>query len=136
MRDINKIIVHCSATEGGNANSIRDYHVNNLGWRDIGYHYVIDKDGKIEKGRSLHEVGAHCKGENHDSIGICLVGNEQWRIDLQFENLKFLIDELEERFGNLLAYPHNYFESAKAQGKTCPNEKFWPEEFKRILANY
>ena len=77
MRDINRIILHCSATPEGrdiDAATIKDWHVNGNGWSDIGYHYVIKLDGDIETGRQLDKVGAHCKGHNKDSIGICYIG--------------------------------------------------------------
>ena len=78
-RIINEIIVHCSATEAGKnfrAADIRSWHMAK-GWRDIGYHYVIDLDGTIEKGRRVSLAGAHCKGHNAHSIGICYIGGLQ-----------------------------------------------------------
>ena len=77
MRAINKLIVHCSATPPSmycDAATIRDWHVNKNGWSDIGYHYVICRDGAIEAGRDEGTPGAHAKGFNGESIGICLVG--------------------------------------------------------------
>ena len=77
MREINRIILHCSATPEDrdiDAATIRDWHINGNGWSDIGYHYVIKLDGTIEGGRPIHKVGAHTKGENEDSIGICYIG--------------------------------------------------------------
>lgn len=75
------IIVHHSATRQGDAASFRRNH-KAKGWRDIGYHYVINNgtyqpDGLIEKGRDENVEGAHCKPDNINfrSIGICLVGN-------------------------------------------------------------
>lgn len=76
MRYYNDIIVHCSATREGKdikAADIRRWHLHE-GYTDIGYHYVIDLDGTIEPGRPLDEIGAHCKGHNKDSVGICYVG--------------------------------------------------------------
>ena len=76
MRNINEIIIHCAATpEGKNftVEQIRDWHVNGNGWRDIGYHFVIYLDGSVHKGRPIEEVGAHCRGHNANSIGICSV---------------------------------------------------------------
>jgi len=55
------------------AAEIRRWH-REKGWVDIGYHYVIRRDGKLEPGRDEGMVGAHVKGHNEDSIGICLVG--------------------------------------------------------------
>lgn len=70
------IILHCSATREGQdikAETIKQWH-KERGFDDIGYHYVIDLDGTIEKGRDESLVGAHCKGHNATSIGICYVG--------------------------------------------------------------
>ena len=70
------IILHCSATREGQdikAKTIKQWH-KDRGFDDIGYHYVIDLDGTIEKGREEDLVGAHCKGHNATSIGICYVG--------------------------------------------------------------
>lgn len=76
MRDIHRIILHCSATKPGqdvNAETIRAWHLAR-GWSDIGYHYVILLDGVIETGRPLDVMGAHVKGQNRDSVGICYIG--------------------------------------------------------------
>lgn len=77
MRLINDIIIHCSATIEGQdvrAKDIKSYHVNQRGWRDIGYHYVVDLDGSVERGRPVSQPGAHCLGHNAHSIGICYIG--------------------------------------------------------------
>lgn len=76
MREINRIILHCSATpQGANftAADIRSWHLAR-GWSDIGYHYVIGIDGTVESGRCISKQGAHTKGHNKDSIGICYIG--------------------------------------------------------------
>lgn len=76
MREIKRIILHCSATRAGHyikASNIREWHLAR-GWSDIGYHYVIGIDGVIEAGRPLDKIGAHAKGHNRDSVGICYVG--------------------------------------------------------------
>ena len=76
MRQINKLIVHCSATrEGQNVtvDTIRDWHLAR-GWTDIGYHFYIDVEGNIQKGRDIAKIGAHTKGQNRNSIGICYCG--------------------------------------------------------------
>ena len=77
MRDLNRIILHCSATREGkdfSADTIRGWHVNGNGWSDIGYHWVIRLDGSIEVGRPLEKSGAHTKGHNKDSVGVCYIG--------------------------------------------------------------
>lgn len=80
MRPVRRIIVHCSLTRPDQdigAEEITRWHVNENGWSDIGYHYVIRRDGTLEAGRPLSREGAHCKGNNDDSIGICLVGGRK-----------------------------------------------------------
>ncbi len=72
----NKIIIHCSATPSYmdiGAERIRKWH-KHRGWSDIGYHFVITRQGWLEEGRRIDYVGAHCKGQNHESRGICLGG--------------------------------------------------------------
>lgn len=76
MKQIEAIIIHCTATREGQdvkASDIDKWH-KERGWKMIGYNYVIDLDGTIENGRPLTMVGAHCKGWNDRSIGICYVG--------------------------------------------------------------
>ncbi len=76
-RKINEIIVHCSATPPHmdiGVKEIRQWHVRDRGWSDIGYHVVIRRDGTIEDGRPMNVAGAHCRGHNAHSIGVCLVG--------------------------------------------------------------
>lgn len=72
----NEIIVHCSATK-----EYKDYDVEDIrkwhkerGFKDIGYHFVITRDGIIQRGRPMSQFGAHCRGHNKNSIGICYVG--------------------------------------------------------------
>jgi len=76
MRKIDTIVIHCSATPEGrdvSVATIRKWH-KDRGWRDIGYHYVIGLNGEIWKGRPIRQRGAHVKGHNTGSIGICYVG--------------------------------------------------------------
>lgn len=76
MRKINRIIIHCTATKEGadyDVSDIRRWHLAN-GWTDCGYHYVIKLDGDIQEGRPVEKAGAHTKGYNSDSIGVCYVG--------------------------------------------------------------
>ena len=76
MRKIDSIIIHCSATKAGQdftAADIDRWH-RERGFNGIGYHYVIRLDGKLEKGRDVSLTGAHCKGWNERSVGICYIG--------------------------------------------------------------
>lgn len=126
MRKITEIILHCSATPASmdiGAKEIRDWHVNGNHWRDIGYHWVIRRNGTVEKGRPEYQVGAHCKGHNANSIGVCLVGGTKKDVripednftEAQFASLAKLVKEL------LLRYPgatiHGHCEYA---AKACP----------------
>ena len=75
-RSIDKIILHCSATPEGKdyyVDKIRSWHLAN-GWSDIGYHFVIYRDGTVHRGRPVEKIGAHTTGYNAHSIGICYIG--------------------------------------------------------------
>lgn len=83
MRPLTEIIVHCSATRAewmasagtlAKVDEIRRWHKRDRGWRDIGYHYLIDRDGTLAAGRPVDQVGAHVQGHNTGTIGICLIG--------------------------------------------------------------
>ncbi len=130
MREIDKIIVHCSASDFGDAQLIDQWH-RERGFKMIGYHYVIlngyrrkgvyreDDDGLIEIGRPLDEVGAHCRGYNKTSIGICLIGNRLFSERQLFYALPSLLKELMNRFSLGLedVYGHREFNLHKS----CPN---------------
>lgn len=114
-RPLQEIIVHCSATRPSQdigAAEIRKWHLER-GFNDIGYHYVIRRDGTVEKGRALNVVGAHCKGHNAYSIGICLVGGipekaenanvgEVNYTDAQYHALKDLITMLRVTYPSIM----------------------------------
>jgi N-acetyl-anhydromuramyl-L-alanine amidase AmpD len=77
MRTISQIIIHCAYTTPSmdvGVNEITRWHVQDRGFSDIGYHFVIRRDGTIETGRDVNEPGAHAKGHNANSLGVCLVG--------------------------------------------------------------
>lgn len=75
IRRITKHIVHCSDSPSGDVKEIRRWH-KERGWDDVGYHFIVRRDGEIEVGRTLDVPGAHCAGHNADSVGTCLVGRE------------------------------------------------------------
>lgn len=75
-RFIDEIIYHCTATQEG-----KDYTVNDIrawhkarGFSDVGYHYIVYRDGRIMLGRPVGQVGAHVSGHNTGTIGISYVG--------------------------------------------------------------
>ena len=76
MKVIKYLIVHCSATPETmdiGVEEIRRWH-RQRGWLDVGYHKIIRRDGTVEDGRPITAPGAHARGFNHVSIGICLIG--------------------------------------------------------------
>lgn len=76
MRKITHLVVHCSATRANSDIGAREITLmhKKRGFRTIGYHYVIRRDGTVETGRKLEEAGAHVEGHNRNAVGICLVG--------------------------------------------------------------
>jgi N-acetylmuramoyl-L-alanine amidase len=106
-RHINSIILHCSASPPSldiGASTIRDWHLER-GFNDIGYHYVIRLNGKIEQGRPISRIGAHASGFNKHSIGICYVGGvndknecEDTRTDSQKFAMFLLCSRLVEQY--------------------------------------
>ena len=134
MRDLNRIILHCSATKEGqdfSAATIRGWHVNGRGWSDIGYHWVIRLDGTIEVGRPLEKSGAHTKGHNKDSVGVCYIGGldedgkaKDTMNPEQEKAWRMIVLSLRTLYGNhMTIHGHNEFAN-----KACPSftvkEKF------------
>lgn len=126
MRRITLIIVHCSATREDrhlDFEACRAYHIRHRGFRDIGYHYYITRDGEIHNGRPLDKVGAHCKGHNRHSIGICYEGGLDrkglpcdTRTLQQKAMLLALLRELRRCFPNALIVGHHDLNPQKS----CP----------------
>ena len=124
MRTINEIIIHCSATKEGNkisAATIDRWH-KDRGWRCIGYHYVVRIDGSIEYGRPVQDVGAHVKGRNKHSIGVCYIGGldadmepKDTRTREQKESLLYLLKTLKRLHPNATIHGHREFAN-----KACP----------------
>lgn len=125
MRKIDKIIIHCAATKPSmdiGAKEIREWHLAR-GWNDIGYHYVIRRNGQIENGRPKEKIGAHTEGQNSTSIGICMVGgidgagNAQSNFTpAQWQTLERLVRILKAEFNQATVHGHNEYAS-----KACPS---------------
>lgn len=106
------------------ASIIRKWHVEENGWRDIGYHFIILRDGTIQEGRPVDQVGAHCRGLNAHSIGICLVGGVDADNNAEFNftpdqarELRSLIEKLQSQIEHHVAVSgHRDHDS----GKACP----------------
>jgi N-acetylmuramoyl-L-alanine amidase len=126
MRPITRIIIHCTATPEGRHHTAADidrWH-KNRGWTGIGYHWLIQLDGTIEKGRSEHLAGAHVKGHNADSIGIVYVGGcdtamkpKDTRTAAQKAAMVCLVEDVKVRYPNATVHGHNEFD----KGKACPS---------------
>ena len=135
------IILHCSATREGQdikAKTIKQWH-KERGFDDIGYHYVIDLDGTIEKGRGEDLVGAHCKGYNATSIGICYVGGcdknmkpKDTRTPEQKRSMLSLVRKLVNKYKIPVTqiWAHHDFDKHKA----CPS--FDISEFRKDYIKY
>ena len=112
-----EIIIHCSATPNGrhhDAREIHQWHLEN-GWDGIGYHWVITIDGQLQAGRPEYWMGSHARGHNKDSIGICMIGTdefnkEQWHI-LENKIRQLIIDH-----PNAKVIGHNEVSSKKCPG--------------------
>ena len=131
-RKINKVIVHCSDGEWGDAAFIDKIHREERGWKGgIGYHYVITNgrrtyvggyqeqdDGVVEVGRPEEIMGAHARPHNADSIGVCLIGRHHFTARQLLVALPELLREITDRHGLGAGdiYGHRDFSP-----KPCPN---------------
>ena len=125
-RKIDKIIVHCSATPEGkdySVDTIRKWHLQR-GFSDIGYHYIIYRDGSIHTGRDESIIGAHCTGYNTNSIGVCYIGGaatdgktpKDTRTSEQRQSLLNLLKELKVKYPKASIHGHRDFAN-----KACPS---------------
>lgn len=119
------IVVHCSWSKAEldiGAAEIDRWH-KRKGWRKIGYHFVIRRDGTVEQGRKLENRGAHVRGLNDNSIGICLIGgmgdtdkDEDNFTQHQRNALSDTLVFLHRVYPKAKIRPHSYFD----RHKTCP----------------
>lgn len=134
MRNLNGIIIHCTATppgfmEGKSSTAkvaeVKRWHVEDRGWSDIGYHYLIDRDGTVKQGRPLSRTGAHVRGHNTGTVGISLFGARDSTAHDDFQNhftpaqdmaLRALIAELRSKYPSITSITgHNEYAA-----KACP----------------
>lgn len=129
-RMINKIIIHCTATPEGKdftVDDIRRWH-KQQGWSDIGYHYVVYRNGDVVNGRDVDIQGAHCadNGGNINSIGICYIGGcakdgktpKDTRTDAQKLALLNLLMDLRKMYPHAVILGHRDLDE---HGKLCPS---------------
>ena len=125
-RYINEIIVHCSATAEGKDFTIDDIKKWHLarGFSDIGYHYIIYRDGSINKGRDESKIGAHCTRHNSNSIGVCYIGGcaadektpKDTRTEAQKSSLLKILSELKKKYPKASIHSHRDYAN-----KVCPS---------------
>jgi len=125
MREINKLIIHCAATPNGRETTVEDidrWH-KARGWQCIGYHYVIYLDGSVHVGRPEEMVGAHAVNQNEHSIGICLIGTDQFTPE-QWAALTVLVTDLLKKYPKAAVVGHGDLPSVN---KKCPgfNVHWW-----------
>ena len=124
-RNIKEIIIHCSDTPEGRDYTVADIRAWHLArnFSDVGYHYIIYRDGSIHLGRDINISGAHCKNHNSISIGICYIGGraavgtkpKDTRTAAQKKALLQLLKELKRMYPNATIHGHKEFAA-----KACP----------------
>ena len=132
MRDIDTIVIHTTATPGNDRgdvsiDEVRKWHTSApRNWSDVGYHFLIRRDGSVEIGRDLDRQGAHVRGHNAHSIGIVYTGGidpdtglaSDTRTDEQKETLLVLVSSLLQVFPAISSVKgHRDFDNVR---KACP----------------
>ena len=134
MRVITLIVIHCSAVRPDQTSSAAD--INNWhkdrGFKCIGYHYVVRRNGEIEPGRPEWRIGAHCVNHNAHSIGVCYEGGldirgqpADTRTAEQKAALRQLLEDLHQRYPRALIVGHCDLNP----GKKCPGYKNVAQEY-------
>lgn len=115
-REIKKVFLHCSDSDLPQHDCpfvIRDWHLQR-GFNDIGYHFIITKDGTIHKGRSLARMPASQEGNNMGSIAICLTGKTIFS-QMQLSSLQELCGEINQLYETITFHGH-----CEVSSKPCP----------------
>jgi N-acetylmuramoyl-L-alanine amidase len=118
-KKISLLVVHCSDTKNSQNLSATDIHKMHLGfgWNGIGYHKIIQRSGKVENGRPEYWIGAHVKGKNKISLGVCLIGKDKFT-KKQFNSLEKVLRKWKSSYPNAKILGHRDTGNTK---KTCPN---------------
>lgn len=125
-RPIREIIIHCTATPEGKdytVEDVRGWH-KQRGWSDIGYHYLVYRDGRVMLGRPIGQIGSHVSGRNTGTIGIAYVGGvtadgkrpRDTRTPRQASSLLWLVEKLARKFRVSKISGHNQYAP-----KACPS---------------
>lgn len=137
-RPINELIWHCTATPEGKdytVDDIRSWH-KQRGWSDIGYHYVVYRDGTIAVGRPIGQVGAHVANHNTGTVGCSYVGGvsadgktaKDTRTPAQREAMLWLTRQLVKKHGIRKVTGHNQYAA-----KACPSFDVRTDELGRVV---
>ena len=116
---IRYLVVHCSDTPDNqplDARAIHEMH-QGFGWNGIGYHRVICRDGQVQHGRPDFWIGAHVKGFNEASLGVCLIGRTGFTA-AQFTALEEVLRHWRAVYPDSEICGHRDFDYTS---KTCPN---------------
>lgn len=132
MKKIKYLILHHTGAEEKNAEHVKNVHLQR-GWRDVGYNYIIERDGRVVPGRPPTIPGAHCRadGMNFKSLGIAVIGNMEKRepTEAQTRSLQGLITSLREEHEipgeNILGH-----KEVRGAATLCPGKKFPEAEIK------
>ena len=118
-KKISLLVVHCSDTENNENLSAIDIHKMHLefGWHGIGYHKIINRSGKVENGRPEYWTGAHVKGKNDISLGVCLIGKNNFTKN-QFDSLEEILKEWKIKYPKAKIVGHR---DTGNTNKSCPN---------------
>lgn len=124
-KETKHVIIHCAATKPSmdvGVREIRQWH-KERGFLDVGYHFIIRRNGTIEDGRDVNQVGAHTVGQNETSVGVCLVGGVDDKLQpqanftpQQMATLRKLLGELKVKFPESVVKGHRDFAA-----KACPS---------------
>ena len=116
------VVHHCASPRSTTLEQITGWH-KARGFETVGYHFFVDGVGVMHRGRDIHKIGAHAKGANEDSIGICLAGDNtqlehRWT-SYQIDELRLLVATLQDVYGPLPIYGHRDVPGGET-ATTCP----------------
>jgi N-acetylmuramoyl-L-alanine amidase len=124
--DVEQIIVHCSATPPNRDIGFKDIDLwhRRKGWLMCGYHKIIKRDGTVEDGRPLHRSGAHARGYNHKSWGVCLVGGVDENLHPENNFTEIQMTRLKEVISHLIGLTNHDLKVIghnEVSNKACPS---------------
>lgn len=121
LNKLSMIVIHHATHSSATVSDIHRWHLEN-GWSGFGYHFLITKDGKIYKGRPENTIGAHAKGYNNISLGICMQGNYDVEklSEIQFEAFIGLCQYLCDKYSIRTIKGHRELKATRCPGLNFP----------------